>query len=195
MTTSFPRRVPRLISLLGLLGAVAATAAACGGNKTAAFHTTPVKQSSLSAGQAVPSPKGHNVLAMHGSIGSTNVGKNLEFDMKTLERMGLRSIELYEPFKKRRMTFEAIPLRTLLDVAKLNPAAANLHAVALNDYSVDLPVDVARGDGVYLATHNGDGSPISLADGGPIRIVFLDGAAGGKVQNYWIWSLGTVGVK
>jgi hypothetical protein len=193
--TSFPRRAPRLISLLGLLGAVAATAAACGGTTTATFNTTELKQTSLSAGQAVPSPKGQNVLAMHGSIGSTNVGTNLEFDMKTLERMGLQSIELYEPFKKRRMTFEAIPLRTLLDVAKVRPGAANLHAVALNDYSVDLPVDVARGKGVYLATHNGDGSPISLKDGGPIRIVFLDGAVGGKLQNYWIWSLGTVGVK
>jgi hypothetical protein len=194
--TNLPRRAPGLIGLFVLL-AMVATAAGCGGNKaaTSAADTSPVKRASLRAGQAVPRPKGHDVLAIHGAIGSTNVGGRLEFDIATLDRMGLESIDLYEPFKKKRMQFEAIPLRNLLAVAKLGNGTVKLHTVALNDYSVDIPVDVARGDGVYLATHNGDGSPIPVAKGGPIRIVFLDGAAGGNVQNYWIWSLDAMEVK
>ena len=93
------------------------------------------------------------------------------------------------------MRFQSVPLRNLLTLAGVSADATILHSVALNDYVVDLPAEIAASSGTYLALRNDDGSAISLEDGGPIRVVFTDNAKGASSENYWIWSLATVTVR
>jgi DMSO/TMAO reductase YedYZ molybdopterin-dependent catalytic subunit len=123
------------------------------------------------------------------------VERPLRLGDDTLNTLAREQVTLYEPFEKRSMTFQAVPLRDVLALAGVERGATALHTVALNDYVVDIPLDVAASDGVYLAVRNGDGSAIPVAAGGPVRIVFASGAKGAKVQNYWSWSLARVTVK
>jgi hypothetical protein len=169
-----------------LLGALALTAVAgCGSDRT------PVDVARGPA-VAVPDAGSHALLTLGGRIGNRNAGRQLRLDARSLATLGVRTVELYEPFEKRRMRFQAVPLRNLLALAGVSGDAQALHAVALNDYVVDLPLDVAESGGTYLALRNGDGSAIDVEDGGPIRIVFADRAKGAGSTNYWIWSLATV---
>lgn len=138
----------------------------------------------------LPAPTGPVVLEVGGSVALPNAGRRVRMDMAALEGLGTRDITLYEPFKKRDMTFRAVPLARVLDAAGV-PSGGTLHTVALNDYSVDIPMAVARGAGTYVATRDAAGHAIPVAAGGPIRIVFLDGATGADVENYWNWSLAT----
>lgn len=176
-----------------LLMVLAAGCASGGTNKTSNTVQTPktttVSPATLGAGQPVPAPAGEQVLRLQGRIGTTNVDGGLALDLATLERLGLVSFEVYEPFQKRRMGFQGIALAKVLDLARLDPAVPKLHMVALDDYTVDLTVADARREGVMLATRAGDGSPLRVEDGGPIRIVFLDGTPGGGDEGNWIWSL------
>ncbi|MDA0183037.1 molybdopterin-dependent oxidoreductase [Solirubrobacter phytolaccae] len=126
---------------------------------------------------------------------SGNVQRGVRLGDATLLALADEEIELYEPFEKRRMRFRAAPLRDVLGLAGIEPEARTLHAVALNDYVVDIPLDVALADGVYLAVRDGAGAPLPVSSGGPLRIVFTDDAKGADVENYWIWSLATVRVK
>jgi hypothetical protein len=116
----------------------------------------------------------------------------VEISTSTLRGLAREQVTLYEPFQKRRVTFQAVPLRAVLARVGVPAGAKTVHAVALNDYVVDIPLKIAQGKGVYLAVRNGDGSAIPVEDGGPNRIVFAAGAKGADVENYWIWSLSTV---
>lgn len=124
-----------------------------------------------------------------------NVERPLRLSEKTLSQLATRRVSLYEPFEQRRMTFRVVPLRDVLALAGVQTGAKTLHAVALNDYVVDLPLDVAAADGTYVAVSGSDGSAIPVESGGPIRIVFADDTKGGEVDNYWIWSLAQVTVQ
>jgi hypothetical protein len=149
------------------------------------------------AGEAVePSgaPVAYVTLPDAGTEPVLRVGR-ATFSEADLSRLGVRRVALYEPFQKRRMGFDAVPLRAVLDAAGAKSPTAVLHAVALNDYVVDLPARVARGDGVYLALRDGNGRRIATEDGGPLRVVFADDAEGAAIDNYWIWSLATVDVR
>jgi hypothetical protein len=174
--------------LLPLLAVLALSAAGCG---TATTKTTGVNVAST----LVPDGGPHAELKLTGHIEQTNHGKQLRVSDSTLQAMARETITLDEPFKKRKLSFKAVPLRDVLKLAGVPSTATTLHAVALNDYVVDLPLDVATADGTYLAVRNGDGSKIAVEDGGPIRIVFLDKAKGADVENYWIWSLSTLSVR
>lgn len=195
------RRRAGLLPTLALL-ALGATAAAGCSDKPEAAPASAAKKAApaapapgLQAGDTVPAPKGKTVLSFSGRTGTHNAGRELRFDLVTLQKLGMRTVELYEPFKKRRMRFRAVPMRNLVDVVSPRAGAKKLHTVALNDYAADVPLDIARAEGTYLALRNGDGSRIGVAEGGPIRIVFLDGAKGGEIHNYWTWSLASIDVR
>ena len=124
---------------------------------------------------------------------SATVSAPVPVDAALLRGLPRKEISLHEPFELRRMTFQVVALRDVLARAGVTGGAAKaVHAVALNDYVIDIPLAVATADGAYLAVGNGDGSAIPVDSGGPTRIVFADGATGADVENYWIWSLATV---
>ena len=88
---------PRRLILSALLAiAVPLAVAACGaddapstGGESASGPAAVVTRATLRPGDAVPAPLGPVVLTVTGAIGTTNVGDTLQFDMDTLERLGL----------------------------------------------------------------------------------------------------------
>ena len=52
-----------------------------------------------------------------------------------------------------------------------------------------------RAGGILLATGDGSGAHIPIADGGPTRIVFLKGLPAGANADQWVWSLKTIDVR
>jgi DMSO/TMAO reductase YedYZ molybdopterin-dependent catalytic subunit len=116
-----------------------------------------------------------------------------ELDFATLDREASEEITITEPFLKREMTFRGISMRVFLQRAGVAASARNLSMHALDDYHVSLPIAGLREAG-FLATR-GDGKKLSVATGGPVRLLFTgDGALARNTDN-WIWSFDSARVK
>jgi hypothetical protein len=156
-----------------------------------------VTEGELSAGEAVPEPEGGVILTMTGKIGTTNADGSLQFDLATLESLGLVDYTVDDPFENREVTYRGILLGELLDVAAVEEDAVTLHTVAINDYAVDIPIAEVRRTPVFLALQaNGEYMPIS--EKGPAMVVFpyndfeFDRSI---FDDYWIWQLAVIDVQ
>ena len=182
--------------------AVVLALTACGSTTTAARTPTAkattatiVSVATLKAGQDVPVPTGKPVFTMTGKISVTNRGGTLVFDQATVEKLGLVQAKLYEPWTKQDLEFRGVWLRDLVALAGPSAEATKLHITALDDYAVDLSLADVRAGGIMLATRAGDGSAIPLDQGGPTRVVFLDGVAAGANADQWVWSIKQIDVQ
>lgn len=181
----------------GLL-VVACALVACGGgaSTTAAAGASGFKTvaaASLKVGQAVPAPATAPIVTVIGGTAPANTDGGVAFDLASLERLGLVSATVFEPYEKKHLNFSGVTLAAVLNVAGV-PSTANVHLTALDDYQVDLTAQEIAAGGVMLATQL-DGHPIAVASGGPTRLVFLDGTASGKDGRQWIWSISRIDVK
>ncbi|MGH8869941.1 MAG: molybdopterin-dependent oxidoreductase [Actinomycetes bacterium] len=188
-----------------MLTAVLTVAAACGGASTfdepasperpaKALPATRVSPVELRAGQPVPVPK-KPVLTVKGKITTANDGDVLRLDTATLDRLGVLQVRMYEPWAKKTMSFRGVWLADLLELAGAAKSAERVRLTALDDYKVDLSMDEVDAGGIFLATQNGDGSPIPVDAGGPTRIVFVGGVTSGESADQWIWSLKDLDVR
>jgi hypothetical protein len=194
----------RLLPTLGLV-AILALAAGCGGRATpsatgvgAPADPTPskvVRAPTLLPGQPIPAPTGKPVLTLTGKISATNKGSAIVFDQATIDRLGQVQITVYEPWVKQDMTFRGVWLADLLTVADASTTASSLRMTALDDYRAEVTMTAVRAGGMLLATRAGDGSAIPVADGGPTRLVYVNGIKSGANADLWIWSLKTIEVR
>jgi hypothetical protein len=201
-TLSVRHRVGRV----AVASAVLALAAACGGTSPGGSvapaeraaqdreTATRIEGATLRPGQPVPRPK-DPVLTVTGKISETNDGDALALGTDTLDRLGVLEVRLYEPWAKKRMSFRGVWLADLLEVAGAAPSARGVHMTALDDYEVDLTAEEIGAGGIFVATKAGDGSAIPVDEGGPTRIVFVDGVKAGKNSARWIWSLRDIDVR
>ena len=184
-----------LVVVLGVL------ASGCGGDAAAEDAPTAgvdrVAEATLEPGEEVPAPTEEVVLTLSGAIGTTNVGDELQLDMPTLEAMGLVAFTVDDDQAEgRRVTFTGVELRTLLDVADIDPAATELEMTALNDYIVSVPVADADASPVLVATQS-DGQRMPVANYGPLRIVYPYDSYDLNPTIHdprWIWQLVTIDV-
>lgn len=126
-------------------------------------------------------------LTWPGDDGPASVALSLD----QLEQMRTVSADVAEPFLGRTVTFQGVPLGVVLEVAGVPEDVTVLHAVALNEYAVDIPVTVADHPGAILATL-ADGAPIPVDEGGPTRIVLTADHPDVADEALWIWSLATL---
>jgi hypothetical protein len=154
-----------------------------------------VRVASLTPGQTIAEPAGKVLFTVTGKISVTNQGSALALDRSTVEKLGIVQAELYEPWTKKRTTFRGVRLEDLIAVAGASATATSLHIVALDDYAVDVPLSDVRAGGVLLATGTQDGSAIPIDEGGPTRIVFLDGVEAGANPDQWVWSIKEIAVR
>lgn len=182
----------RAIALVGVASALVALMA-CASSPTGSSAT---KESSIKAGAvaAIPRPSGDPVLTISGGISNHNQGRELVFDLAALERLPSTTLTVYEPFLKKRVTFVGVDMRDLLATAGVESGALKAHFTALDDYKVDLDVDLLERGGILMATKD-SGAPIPVDAGGPIRIVFPDGHTTGENSDLWIWSVRTIEVQ
>jgi hypothetical protein len=165
------------------------------GPKASVRAGTTISAATLKPGQSIPAPTQKAILTMAGKISVTNQAGALVFDQSTIERLGVEQVRLYEPWTKEHLEFRGVWLQHLVAVAGVDAAATRLHIVALDDYTVDLTLADIRAGGIMLATRSGDGSSIPIDQGGPSRVVFMEGVNAGANADQWIWSIKTIEVQ
>ena len=157
-----------------------------------------VADATLVPGDDVPAPDGKTVLTLTG-VPVTNVGDTLALDRETLQQIGMVEYTVDDrQAEGRDVVFTGPLVRDLLAVAGVEEGdGTTLHTVALNDYSVDVPIEDAYELPVMLAVL-ADGEPMSVARYGPTRFVYptegfyLDPTV---YDPRWIWQLATIGVE
>jgi len=114
-------------------------------------------------------PGAQPILTVTGKIGVVNKDGSAQFDRAMLEGLGTVSFSTHTPWYKEPVTFEGVPLVRLLDLLEVH--GDTLIAVALNDYTTEIPLADAIKYGPILALkRNGEYMPVR--DKGPIFIVY-----------------------
>lgn len=189
--------------LLLLLGALLVPTVACGGQipLTTSAGPQPTAAPVLIApprqdpAEPLPAPIGQSLLTLTGKVTRTNDGSALRFDQAMLDRLGLVRATVYDPWVKQELQFQGAWLADLIDVAQPADAAQSIHLTALDDYQVDFSLADVRAGGILLATKTGDGAPIPIEAGGPLRVVFVGGVSSGASADQWIWSVSMIDVR
>jgi hypothetical protein len=157
-----------------------------------------VTEPELKAGNSVPAPSGEVVLTIDGKIDQTNSGDSLQFDMSTLESIGLVEYDVDDPFAKKNIVYTGVLLSELLKVAGAAPDATTLTLLALDDYSTDMKISDTDKWPVLVATR-ADGEYMPVDKNGPLISVFpFSDFAEIDHLTYdalWVWSLSAITVK
>lgn len=114
-------------------------------------------------------PSGPVILVVTGNIGVTNAPGRLEIDMAMLERLPARRFETETIWTEGLQSFTGVSLEVFLQA--VGARGTRLHAVALNDYVVEIPVSDAVPDGPVIA-YSRNGEPMHRRDRGPLWIVY-----------------------
>jgi hypothetical protein len=146
------------------------------------------------AGAALPSER--PLLTVSGKIGGAAVNGTVEFDRAALEAVGMVSFETSTPWFKDPVRFEGVPLAKLMDT--VGATGDRIVAVALNDYSAELPMeDVRKYNPILALKRNGEYMPVR--DKGPLFIVYpFDSNPDLKNQKYYsrsVWQIARLEVK
>jgi hypothetical protein len=155
--------------------------------ETAPGTAVRVSSGAIRAGDAIPRPQGKVVLRVRGGARGGE-GRTTALDLATLERLPRVRLTVAEPFRKRDMTFEGVPVGELLSIAGAPTGATRLYLHALDDYHVTLPLRGLAGSGAILATR-AEGRAIPIEEGGPVRLMFPARAELGTNTDNWIWSV------
>jgi hypothetical protein len=190
-------------SAAALVAAISLVVLGCGNGATssnAASSPTPVSEwknvsaGTIRAGDPIPAPEDEPILSISGLVSNTNRSDEITVDLTTLEKMPLIQFEVVEPFEERNMTFEGVPIADLMEIAGAGTGANELHVTALDDYEFTIPLEVIRETKVLLAT-KAQGEHMTVADGGPTRIIFPPDSQFGQNPNAWVWSVETIDVR
>ena len=124
-------------------------------------------------------PSGPVILTVSGSIENTNVEGWASFDRAMLVKIGTRMMTTVTPWTEGEVTFEGILASELLNAVGASGSA--VRAIALNDYTVEIPFsDLA--DGEVLLALTLDGEVVRVRDEGPIWIIY-PAASPGELQS------------
>jgi hypothetical protein len=158
---------------------------------------TVVSEPSLRPGDRIPAPRGPVVLTISGDIDVPGGAGAVDLDLETLEAVGLAQ---YSAFDRQatgeHVNFTGVLLLDLLAVVGATDATT-LHAVAINDYTVEIPVEDAHDLPVLVATAT-DGERMDVEHYGPLRVVYptegveLDATV---YEPRWIWQLRSIEVR
>lgn len=119
--------------------------------------------------------------------------KTAEFTNTRLLKMKSKTINIYEPFLKKRQSFTVIPMKNFFLLAGIS-GNDKVETKALNDYIYTNTASKFITAQAFIAIKRG-GTPIAYDQGGPIRIVFADDSKWAKELDAWNWSLSSIGVK
>ena len=114
-----------------------------GGNDGTVIYDV-VERPTLSVGDDIPVPTGDVLLTVEGAITNGNVDGTAQFDLETLESLGLVSYDVDDPFAEQNIVFTGILMSDLLDVVGAEDSATGLELVALNDYSAEAKISDMR---------------------------------------------------
>lgn len=168
---------------------------ACGTAPATDAGYTLIKAGSIQPGDPPPPPAGTVLLTLTGKIGMTNVEDRLEFDMETLEQIGLVEYTVDDPHLVETVTYQGVLLEQLLAVAQIPPDATELQATAVDDYQTIIPLSVLQWP-VMIATIR-DGERMPLTAKGPLQIAFPSTLDIDPIvyDPMWVWHLEALEVR
>lgn len=118
---------------------------------------------------ALEAPTGPVILTVSGAIRNTNADGGADFDRAMLERIGISEMTTITPWTEGEITFGGVLARDLLSA--VGAEGNEVRAIALNDYSSDIPFSDLV-DGEVLLALTLDGEPMRVRDKGPIWIIY-----------------------
>lgn len=132
-------------------------------------------------------PAGETILTVKGSITETNTDGAATFDMDMLQAMPSAEFATSTNWTEGVKTFKGVPLKTLLE--SVGATGSTITATALNNYSVDIPMDAITDDAPIVA-YTIDGETFSRRDKGPLWIVFpYDSSTEYQTELVFGWSI------
>ena len=155
-----------------------------------------LSEASIGPGDDIPPPAGPVVLTVSGDIASSNADGVVDFDMNTLEQLGLVGYAVEDPWLHQTVTYSGILLSDLLEVVNASDTMTEVFAVALDGYSVPIPVKEFEDWPVLIATQ-ANGSYMSIENSGPTRIIFpYDNHSNiTEARNMSVWNLESIEVR
>ncbi|MBI2331433.1 MAG: molybdopterin-dependent oxidoreductase [Chloroflexi bacterium] len=169
----------------------------CGANTSPVTYES-VSQPSINPGDAVPAPTGEVILTVDGNISQKNVGSELQFDLATLESLGLVKYDVDDPFVKKNIDYTGVLISQILEVAGAPKDTESIMLTALDDYSVDMKVADAL-KWPFMVAIKADGEYMPIDKNGPLLSVIpyndfleLDHLT---YDSVWVWSLYKITVK
>jgi hypothetical protein len=143
--------------------------------------------STLPALAEMAAPTGEPILAVDGSITTTNVDTTASFDLDMLMALPAATYETTTNWTDGKRSFTGVPLKTLLD--SLGADGTKIVATALNNYSVEIPMDTITDEAPIVAYHI-DGETFSRRDKGPLWIVYpYDSSEEYRTELVFWWSI------
>lgn len=140
-------------------------------------------------------PTGAVLLTVSGEISAHNGQGEARFDRDMLQGLDWREVRTFTSFTEGEQVFAGPTLASLL--AAVGAKGTTIHATAINDYSVPIPVEHALAHNVILAMDR-DGKPMRVRDKGPIWVVYPLSESDAAKQTFdeeMIWQLDRLSVK
>jgi hypothetical protein len=151
---------------------------------------------SLARGADLPKPSGSVILTITGSIQSTNSSEGAVFDREMIESVGIKTLRTSTNWTDGVKVFEGVLMRDLM--ASVGAQGSIITALALNDYTVEIPMtDMARYD--MLLAFRMDGKDLVTRDKGPLWVVYPrdqeSTLRNAQHDSRWIWQLTALTVR
>lgn len=158
---------------------------------------TRITEGTLNAESEIPQPAQEIILTVTGKIGAPNEGESIVMDLPTIESLGIVEYTVQDPFEEVETVYQGVLMRDLLDLWQVSESATTLDILALNDYRVEVPLDIVRDYPVIFALQQ-NGAYMTPDYRGPAMLVFpyeeydFERPA---TDAYWIWQIKAVEVK
>ena len=114
-------------------------------------------------------PEGRVILTVSGRIDHTNGKGTAEFDRAMLEAMPATTIETMTPWTDTMARFEGPLARDLMK--RVGARGSRVHATAINDYAVDIPMEDFENYPVILAMKM-NGEILHTRTKGPLWVIY-----------------------
>ena len=132
-------------------------------------------------------PSDEVILTVNGAVTQTNSAGGAEFDMEMLQALPASGFDTTTSWTEGKTRFDGVPLKALLDA--VGAKGTTVTATALNNYSVEIPLDVLE-DQVPIVAYHINGEPFSRRDKGPLWIVFpYDAGPAYQTELVYGWSI------
>lgn len=148
------------------------------------------------AAEPLPAPLGPVILLVSGNIGVTNTPEGAAFDRQMLIDLGQTEVRTSTPWTDGVQVFEGVLARTVVE--RVEAEGATVKAAALNDYTVEVPLEDFLNYDVLLAM-NMNGEEMRVSDKGPIWIVYprddVPELHNRLLHDRWVWQLKSLQVQ
>ena len=143
----------------------------------------------LRAASDLPRPSGPVLLTVSGDIAHRNSVAGAQFDRAMLFDLGIATLRTSTPWTEGVTEFTGVPVRAVLE--RVGARGVKVRAIALNDYSFEMPVSEFDEIPVLLAAEM-DGQVLTARDKGPLWIVYPLDDMGGRdrlIERKMVWQL------